>query len=158
MKELAVGDSAPDFSLLSQTGKKTVLSDYFGKQMIVLYFYPQDESYGCTKEACRFRDEYEVFKAHGAEVIGISSDPVAAHQSFAANHQLPFVLLSDPDGEVRNLYGVKTTLGFIPGRVTFIIDLKGTIKHIFNSQFRPQQHITNALAIISKLTQPPDPN
>lgn len=151
MPQVNVGDKAPDFTLPSQTGENITLSKFFGKKNIVLYFYPKDESRGCTKEACTFRDNYEVFKDLGAEVIGISSQTVESHQSFASHHNLPFILLSDIDSKVRELYGVPSTLGVLPGRVTYIIDKEGAIRHIFSSQFQPEKHIQEALDVLKRL-------
>ena len=116
------GVKAPDFTLPSQEGTMVSLSQYIGKKTIVLFFYPKDESYGCTKEACSFRDNYEVFRDAGAEVIGISGDDEASHKSFASNHKLPFELLSDKDHKVAGLYQVGKTLGLIQGRATYVID------------------------------------
>lgn len=149
--KLKDGDKAPDFTLRSNSDNDVTLSGYFGKKIIVLYFYPKDESPGCTKEACSFRDSDEVFKDLGAEVIGISSDSVESHKSFAENHRLPFILLSDEGGKVRKMYGVPSTLGIIPGRVTYIIDISGVVRHIFSSQTQAQQHIEEAIQFIKKL-------
>jgi len=151
MTKVKLGDKAPDFTLLSQTGENVTLSKFFGKKNIVLYFYPKDESSGCTKEACTFRDNYEVFKELGAEVIGISSQSVESHKSFASHHNLPFILLSDDENKVRKLYGVPSTFRALPGRVTYIIDKEGIIRHIFSSQFQPEKHIDEALNILRKL-------
>jgi peroxiredoxin Q/BCP len=148
-----VGDKAPDFTLPSQKGEDFTLSHFFGKKNVVLYFYPKDETRGCTKEACEFRDKYEVFKDLGAEVIGVSSDDVESHESFAAKHNLPFILLSDKDKKVRKLYGVPSTYRFIPGRVTYIIDKSGTVRHIFSSQFQPKKHIQESIDILKKIEQ-----
>ena len=120
--EVKIGSKAPLFILPDQNGKLINLNDFIGKTNLVVYFYPKDESYGCTKEACSFRDSYEDFKEAGAEVIGISADSEASHKGFAANHKLPFILLSDKDKKIANLYGVGKTMGILPGRVTFIID------------------------------------
>jgi peroxiredoxin Q/BCP len=149
--KIKVGDKAPDFTLSSQMGDNVTLSEYFGKKNIVLYFYPKDESPGCTREACKFRDRYEVFTGLGAEVLGISSDSLESHKSFATHHGLPFILLSDEDNKVRELYGVSSTMGIIPGRVTYIIDKKGVVRHIFSSQFQPEKHIEEALKILKEL-------
>jgi peroxiredoxin Q/BCP len=146
-----VGDKAPDFTLPSQMSDKVTLSEYFGKKNLVLYFYPKDETRGCTREACEFRDSYDVFTSLGAEVLGVSSDTLESHKSFATHHGLPFLLLSDKKGEVRKLYGVPSTMGIIPGRVTYIIDKKGIVRHIFNSQFQPEKHIEEALKILKDL-------
>jgi thioredoxin-dependent peroxiredoxin len=146
-----VGEKSPDFTLPSQMGDTVTLSEYQGKKNVALYFYPKDESRGCTREACKFRDSYEVFTSLGAEVLGVSSDTLESHKSFATHHGLPFLLLSDKDGEVRKIYGVSSTMGIIPGRVTYIIDKKGIVRHIFSSQFKPEQHIEEALKILKKL-------
>ncbi len=150
---ISVGEKAPDFTLPSQMGDNVTLSEYFGKKNIVLYFYPQDESRGCTKEACKFRDSYDVFTDLNAEVIGVSSQSVESHKSFASHHGLPFILLSDPKNDVRNLYDVPATLGIIPGRVTFIIDKKGIVRHVFSSQFQPEKHIAEAVEVLKRLNE-----
>lgn len=146
-----VGDSAPDFALPTQNGELVRLSDFLGKQAVVLYFYPKDNTTGCTAEACAFRDSYEVFKDAGAEVIGVSSDSEESHQEFAAQHRLPFVLLSDRNGELRRQYGVPTTFGLLPGRVTYVIDKQGIVRHIFSSQINVQKHVTDALETLRAL-------
>ena len=148
---IKVGDKAPDFTLVSQNGENVSLSQFFGKKNIVLYFYPKDESRGCTRQACEFRDKYEVFSDLGAEVVGVSSDDVDSHKAFASKYFLPFILLSDADNKVRELYGVESTFGFIPGRVTFVIDKKGVVRHVFSSQFHPKKHIEEALEVLKKL-------
>lgn len=153
-KSVQVGDHAPDFTLPNQSGEMVRLGDYLGKSNIVLYFYPKDETSGCTAEACAFRDSYEVFKDAGAEVIGVSSDSAASHHSFATRHRLPFILLSDARGAVRKRYGVPTTFGLLPGRVTYIIDKQGIIRHIFSAQFTPERHITEALKTLQALSRP----
>lgn len=147
--KLAVGDQAPTFSLPNQAGQLVDLQNLLGHKKIVLFFYPKDHSAGCVAEVCAFRDQYEVFKQAGAEVIGISSDSVESHEQFAANHRLPFTLLSDRDGTVRKLYGA-TTLGILAGRVTYIIDQHGTIQHIFSSLLNANKHISEALRIIKE--------
>lgn len=150
--KLQVGDSAPDFSLPTQKADESFhLQDMIGKSTIVLYFYPKDNTTGCTAEACSFRDSYEVFKAAGAEVIGVSADSEESHQQFASKHRLPFLLLSDKQGILRKLYGVPTTLGVLPGRVTYVIDKQGIIRHIFNDMLNAQKHITEALQVVRTL-------
>jgi len=149
--KMKVGDKAPDFTLFSQTGENVTLSQIIGKKNIVLYFYPKDESKGCTREACEFRDKYEVFTDLGAEVIGLSSDDSKSHESFAKKYNLPFILLSDNENKVRKLYDVKSTFGVIPGRVTFVIDKKGIIKSIFSSQFNFKKHIDESLETLKHL-------
>ncbi len=118
---------------------------------MVLYFYPADETTGCTREACRFRDDYERFVDAGAEVVGVSGDSLKSHRSFADHHRLPFALLSDSDGELRRMYGVKRTLGLVPGRVTFVIDREGVVRHVFESQLRATQHVDEALTVVRRL-------
>jgi peroxiredoxin Q/BCP len=148
---LKVGDTAPDFALPDRAGRTVRLSDYRGKQPVVLYFYPKDDTPGCTKEACAFRDQYEDFKEGGAEVIGVSSDSNESHEKFAAKYRLPFVLLTDRGGAVRKQYGVKATLGVLPGRVTFVIDKQGVVRHLFNSQLQATQHVAEAKAALHAL-------
>jgi len=143
-----IGDIAPDFSLESASGQRVSLSDFRGMKSVVLYFYPKDETTGCTKEACGFRDSYEAFKRLGAEVLGVSSDSSESHRKFVEHHTLPFTLLSDPKKVVRKLYGVRSSIGIIPGRVTYIIDREGRVIHIFNSQTRPEEHVREALRIL----------
>ena len=150
-KAVKVGDRAPDFTLPSLTGESVSLERFFGKKNIVLYFYPKDNTAGCTAEACSFRDSYEVFQEAGAEVIGVSSDSEKTHQQFANKHNLPFILLSDLGGVVRKFYGVPSTLGLLPGRVTYVIDKKGIVRHIFSSQFAPQMHVAEALKVLKEL-------
>jgi peroxiredoxin Q/BCP len=146
-----VGDKAPDFTLPSQMGDNVTISEFFGKKNIVLYFYPKDESIGCTKEACSFRDSYEELTNLGAEVLGVSGQSVESHKSFATHHGLPFILLSDKDNKVRELYGVPSTMGIIPGRVTYIIDKKGFVRHIFSSQTQAERHVEEAKITLKEL-------
>lgn len=149
--KINIGDVAPDFELPCQNGKSIRLSDYRGRANVVLYFYPKDNTRGCIVESTSFRDEYEKFKQSEAEVLGVSSDSPASHIGFAQEFQLPFHLLSDMKNEVRKLYGVPSTLGLIPGRVTFVIDKAGIVRHKFSSQFDPKSHVKQAL---KALTQP----
>jgi peroxiredoxin Q/BCP len=148
-----VGDKAPDFTLLSQMGDNVTLSEFFGKKNIVLYFYPKDESPGCTKEACSFRDNYEELVNLGAEVLGVSGQSMQSHKSFATHYGLPFILLSDEDNAVRELYGVPSTMGILPGRVTYIIDKKGIVRHIFSSQTQAQRHVEEAKNSLKKIEE-----
>src|SRR3990172_3766573 len=131
MAYIKVGGKAPDFTLQSNKGESVTLSEFFGKKKVVLFFYPMDESPVCSREAEAFRDNYEDFKELDAEVIGISSQSVESHKSFASRHNLPFILLSDADNSVRKLYGVPSTLGIIPGRETYVIDKEGVVKSVF---------------------------
>ena len=148
-----VGDHAPDFTLISQFGDNVTLSEYLGKKSIVLYFYPKDESPGCTKEACSFRDSYQQLADLGAEVLGVSGQSMESHVAFASHYGLPFVLLSDKDNRVRELYGVPATMGIIPGRVTYIIDKKGVVRHVFNSQTQAQRHVEEAKRTLEELAR-----
>ncbi len=148
---IQVGDKAPDFSLPSQSGAEVRLRDRLGQRVIVLYFYPKDDTPGCTKEACAFRDSFEVFTDAGADVIGISSDSVDKHATFAGRHSLPFTLLSDQGGKVRKSYGVPSVLGLLPGRVTYVIDQAGTVRSIINSMTQIDHHINEALDTVRKL-------
>lgn len=150
MARIGEGDPAPDFTLHDQNGKEVKLSDHRGKP-VVLYFYPKDDTPGCTAESCAFRDSYEDFKDIGAEVIGISSDSAESHSKFAAKYSLPFVLLSDRGGKVRKSFGVPTTFGLLPGRVTYVLDKDGVVQKVFNSQFNPKKHIDEARRVLAKL-------
>ena len=148
---IQVGDKAPDFTLPSQSGDPVRLYDRLGDHVVVLYFYPKDETPGCTAEACAFRDSYEAFTDAGAEVIGVSSDSAGSHASFADHHRLPFTLLSDRGGRVRKSYGVPTVLGVVPGRVTYVIDQSGTVRHVFNSMSNIGRHVGDALDVVRRL-------
>lgn len=132
-------------------GDNVALSEFFGKKNVVLYFYPKDETPGCTREACSFRDSYEDLTNLGAEVLGVSGQSVASHKSFATHYGLPFVLLSDVDNAVRKLYGVPSSMGILPGRVTYIIDKQGIVRHIFNSQTQTQRHVEEAKKTLEDL-------
>ena len=146
------GSPAPGFRLQTSTGEYVSLEDFHEKKNVVVYFYPKDFTTGCTAEACEFRDSYEEFKNLGAEVIGISNDDQKSHDAFAAQHKLPFILLSDLDGAVRKSYGVKKTFGLVPGRVSFVIDKSGIVRHVFSSQSRATAHVGEALAVLKSLT------
>ena len=146
-----VGDKAPDFTLPSQSGEQVRLYDRLGERVVVLYFYPKDDTRGCTAEACAFRDSHEVFTDAGAEVIGVSSDSSDRHAAFAGRHNLPFTLLSDRGGRVRKNYGVPAVLGVVPGRVTYVIDREGTVRHVFNSMTNIGQHVGDALDVVKRL-------
>ena len=139
------GQAAPDFTAPRTGGGEFRLSDLRGKSALVLYFYPKDETPGCTAEACAFRDSYEIFVDAGAEVVGVSGDSVESHERFAEHHELPFTLISDKGGAIRRLYGVKATLGIWPGRVTFVIDKDGLVRHVFSSQIDSVRHVEEAL-------------
>lgn len=145
---LEVGQAMPDTTLVGEEGT-IKLRDKIGKKLVV-YFYPKDETYGCTKEACEFRDQYEDFVGAGAEVIGVSRDDAASHASFKQHHRLPFTLLTDPGGKVAQSWGVKG-LGPLPGRVTFVFDKDGVVRHRFDSMVRFGKHVSEALEVVKKL-------
>ena len=149
---LQKGDKCPAFQLKNQFDQIVDITDCLGKQNIVIFFYPKDETPGCTKEACAFRDEFEEFLKYDCTVFGISSDSVEKHLSFSKNHRLPYNLLADENKIVRKLFGVPGNLfGLIPGRVTYIINKEGTIEEVFNSQTNPLGHISSALHTLKGL-------
>lgn len=151
-KPIEIGDAIPAFELRDQFGNLFNSKDWIGKEILVIYFYPKDDTPGCTKEACKFRDDFEDFKDLGAQVIGISSDSVDSHLKFAEKYALPFTLLSDVSGAVRKSFGVPTNLlGLIPGRVTYIVDYKGVVVGKYNSQMNAERHVSEALQVISRL-------
>lgn len=151
MTEIKTGDKVPIFNLKDQDGNDFNIQDHLGSPMVV-YFYPKDDTPGCTREACSFRDQYEDFTSAGVQVIGISEDTPEDHRKFREKYDLPFTLLSDKDNRVRNLFGVPGSLfGLIPGRVTYVIDSKGFVRHIFNSQYKTVQHVNEALKSIREL-------
>jgi peroxiredoxin Q/BCP len=146
---LKVGDAIPNFSLYDQNGKLFQVKDYIGKSVLVIYFYPKDDTPGCTKQACYFRDQYEDFKQAGAMVIGISSQGIESHKAFAEKYKLPFTLLADVDGQVRKQFGAGS--GLIPGRVTYVVNKEGKIVYLFNSQSDVKRHVDEALQIVKEL-------
>jgi peroxiredoxin Q/BCP len=148
---IQVGDKAPDFTLPAQDGTPVRLSGRLSQRAVVLYFYPKDETSVCTVEACAFRDSFEVFADAGADVIGVSSDSVNKHAAFADHHKLPFTLLSDDGGRVRKTYGVPSWMGVLPGRVTYVIDQTGTVRHVFNSMGKAARHVNDALDVVKEL-------
>jgi peroxiredoxin Q/BCP len=148
---LQLGDKIPAFSAKDNNGNIFESSSIVGQKPVVFYFYPKDNTPGCTAQACSFRDQYEDFKDLGAEVIGISSDSTASHKKFIQQYQLPFILLSDNDKKIRKLFGVKPDLfGLIPGRVTYVADKNGIIQFIFDSM-NATNHIPKALETIKKM-------
>ncbi len=149
--ELKVGDSIPNFTAKDTNGNDFDSKNVVGHKPLVIYFYPKDNTPGCTAQACSFRDQYEDFKDLGAEVIGISSDSADSHQKFAKQYQLPFILLSDSDKKIRKLFGVPTGMfGLLPGRVTYVTDKNGVVQMIFDSMLATK-HIPKALSAIKKL-------
>jgi len=144
---LIVGDSIPAFSLYNQDGHLFDSRDYVGKKILVIYFYPKDESAVCTKEACSFRDNYESFSKEGAIVVGINSGSVESHKEFQQHHQLPFILLSDPDNKVLKMFGVKSKF-FMTGRETFVVGMNGKIEYTYNSFTNGTAHAAETLKYI----------
>ncbi|MBW6536579.1 MAG: peroxiredoxin [Mariniphaga sp.] len=156
MNAIKEGDAIPDFKLKNQLGKLVNISDYIGKKNLVLFFYPKDDTPGCTREACSFRDHYEAFLEAGAEVFGISGQSVESHKNFAQKHNLKYNLLSDEGNKIRKLFGVPTNLfGLLPGRVTYVVDKTGKVKYIFNSQIQVEKHVEAALKVLKESTTLP---
>jgi peroxiredoxin Q/BCP len=149
--ELKVGDKIPNFLAKDTSGNDFDIKNLVGKKPLVIYFYPKDNTPGCTAQACSFRDQYEDFKDLGAEVIGISGDTIDSHQKFAKQYKLPFILLSDDNKKIRRLFGVPSNMfGMLPGRVTYVADRNGVIKMIIDSMMATK-HIPKALEAIKKL-------
>lgn len=145
------GKVPPNFNLKDQDGKSVSLSKFKGKPVVV-YFYPADESPGCTKQACAFRDSYEKFKKAGAQVVGISGDDSESHKAFAKKYKLPYTLLSDEGNKVRKEWGVPSDLfGTLPGRQTYVLDKNGVVQLIYNNQFQPEKHIDETLKLLQSL-------
>jgi peroxiredoxin Q/BCP len=151
-RAVQVGDLAPDFALIDQHGQSVHLGDYLGKSDIILFFYPKDYTGGCTMEVCAFRDHFTEFQSAGAIVLGVSSDTVESHEGFAEKNNLPYSILSDPNGQIRALYGTPKTFGILQGRVTYMIDKRGIVLHIFDNLVNGPKHVAEALKIL-KTTQ-----
>ncbi|HKK42889.1 MAG TPA: peroxiredoxin [Bacteroidales bacterium] len=152
MKKVETGNIIPSFTLTDQDGNSFSIDSVLGRKNLVIYFYPKDDSPGCTAEACSFRDKYEVFKESDALVIGISGQSVESHRKFADKHHLDYILLSDAGNRVRQLFGVPSNMfGLLPGRVTYIVDKTGKVVFIFNSQVKAEKHVDEALRIIKGL-------
>ncbi len=150
--KITKGSKIPPFTLKDQDGRDVDINNLIGTKNLVIYFYPKDDTPGCTKEACSFRDAFEEFTDVGAEVIGISGDDVPSHKRFAEKYHLPFTLLSDPDNAVRKAFGVPADMfGLLPGRVTYIVDTTGTVQHVFNSQFKAEKHVEEAREVLKNL-------
>jgi peroxiredoxin Q/BCP len=149
MDSIKVGDKIPEFSLPDQNGVLFDIKNVPGNKKLVIYFYPKDDSPGCTKEACHFRDLFEVFNEADAVIIGISGQSVESHRKFAEKHRLSFTLLSDKGNKIRKLFGVPTNaFGLLPGRVTYVADREGKVVYIFNSQVQAERHVDEALKIL----------
>ncbi len=150
--KVKVGDKAPLFEGMADSGEKISLSSLVGSKNVVLYFYPKDDTPGCTTEACSFRDNWEKILSMDASVIGVSSQSVESHQAFKKKHSLPFPLVSDPDNEIRKLYGATGFL--IPPRVTFIIDKQCVVRFIIDSQLNITKHLRDSLQTLESMQAP----
>jgi peroxiredoxin Q/BCP len=148
-RHLAIGETPAPFSLIDQNGHVFHSSDYLGKKIMVIYFYPKDESPVCTKEACAFRDSYAAFERAGAVVVGINSAPVLTHRAFAEHHRLPFKLLSDPGNKVLRQFGVKARM-MISGRETFVIGMDGKVAFRYNSFSDGPKHVSETLRFLQE--------
>jgi peroxiredoxin Q/BCP len=146
-----VGDAAPDFSVAASDGKTVHLKDTVGKGNIILYFYPKDDTPGCTKEACGIRDTFDEFKGLDATVFGVSFDSVESHKAFIAKYNLPFVLLADTDKKVAKAYGVADDNSKFASRVTFVINKAGKIAYV-NPKVNPATHAAELRTVLSGMT------
>jgi len=152
MNEIKIGNTIPEFALPDQNGNLFDIKSILGQKNLVIYFYPKDDSPGCTAQACSFQDQFEIFKEANAEIIGISGQSVASHKEFAIKNRLTFTLLSDEGNKIRKLFGVPTNLfGLLPGRVTYIADKTGKVIYVFNSQTNTTKHVDEALRILKEL-------
>jgi thioredoxin-dependent peroxiredoxin len=146
-----VGDKISQFSLKDTNGDFFNSASLIGKKPVVIFFYPKDDTPGCTIQACSFRDLYQDFTDLGAEVIGISSDSEKSHQKFTKKYNLPYILLADVDKEVRKAFGVSSNLfGLLPGRATYVIDKEGVVQMVFNSM-AAKEHMSKALKTVRLL-------
>jgi len=148
---LKTGTPAPDFTATLDDGSEFTLSAYRGQKHVVLYFYPKDFTPGCTAEACSFRDNYSAISGHDAIIVGVSGDDSGSHTSFKEKHELPFPLLSDPYGKLRDLYDAKGWIPWMPPRVTYVIDKEGTIRAAMRHDFKVTAHVPEVLEALEKL-------
>ena len=148
MKKIEVGDAIPNITLKDENGIEVNINSI--KKPLIIYFYPKDETPGCIKEACKFRDEFQSFVDLGVPIFGISGDSSASHKKFKEKYHLPFTLLADSNNKVRKAFGVPKSLLFLPGRVTYIVNEKGIVMYRFNSQFGAEKHIENTLKFLRK--------
>ena len=152
MKRIEVGSKIPAFTLKDQDGNQFDISSVIGKKKLVIYFYPKDDSPGCTKEACYFRDQFDVFNQADALIIGISGQSVESHKKFADKYRLTYTMLSDEENKIRKLFGVPTNFfGILPGRVTYVINKEGEVVYMFNSQLKALEHVDEALRILKEM-------
>jgi thioredoxin-dependent peroxiredoxin len=148
---IKVGEKVPFIFGPDQHGEEVKTAELLHKKNIVIYFYPKDETGGCTAQACSFRDAYEEFLSLDCEVIGISGDSLQSHEKFASHHRLPYRLLSDGDRKIRKAFQVpRDFLGLLPGRYTYIVNKEGILLHVFHSATNMKAHIEQALEILKK--------
>lgn len=151
MNEIKIGSTIPSFTLPDQNGNLFDINSVLGKKNLVIYFYPKDDSPGCTVQVCSFQDQFEVFKEADAVIIGISGQSVESHKEFALKHRLTFTLLSDVGNKIRKQFGVPTNLlGLLPGRVIYVVGKTGKVIYIFNSQTQATKHVDEALRILKQ--------
>lgn len=148
---LESGDQAPDFTAPTQSGEPLTFSEFRGERAAVLYFFPRDGTPICTRQACGFRDQHEAFLEAGAVVLGVSGDSPGRHERFAAREHLPFPLVSDADGRIRELFGIRRRFRVFPRRVTFVVDQTGTVRTVIDSLFTAERHVCDALAAVRRL-------
>lgn len=150
MEHPLINRPAPDFTATSHDGIVFTPSLYKGQKNIVLFFYPKDDSPGCTAEACAFRDSMPTFEIADTRVVGISPDSIESHKAFAKKHGISYPLLSDPDGKLRQLYQVpRDFFGLLSGRVTYVIDRNGIIRGVFRSGLQFKRHVEEALRMLN---------
>lgn len=149
--KVKAGDTAPDFEGPTSNGTTLGLKDFLGKKRVVLYFYPKDDTPGCTNEACSFRDNFQAFENMSAEVIGVSLDSVESHKKFSEKYRLPFPLISDENKRIANAYGVLRETGTATNRVTFLIDKKGMIAKVF-PKIDVSKHTQEVVAALKELS------
>jgi len=145
------GQQAPSFTLQDSTGKAWSLDALRANGPVVLFFYPRDESPICTREVCSFRDAHQDFVDTGATVVGVSSDSQESHAEFARKRDLPYLLLSDPGGQVRKAFGIPKTLGLVDGRATFVIDRNGVVRLAHSAALEAEGHMQQALGVVRQL-------
>jgi peroxiredoxin Q/BCP len=155
-RELKIGELMPAFALPDADGRLVSSGELLGRGPLVVFFYPKDETIGCTREACGFRDVFAELSGAGATVVGISADDGESHRRFRAHHALPYVLLSDVDGQVAERFGVRRMWGLLPGRETFVMDSDGVVRAHLRSLSQPTRHVELALNMVHRLSVQPE--
>lgn len=146
--KLSKGDKLPPLVLKDQDGRNVKLSKFIGRPL-VLYFYPANETPGCTKQACSFRDAFDDYRKLGATVVGVSGDSPESHKAFKKKYNLPYTLLSDEGNEVRKAFGVPADFfGALAGRQTYVVNRQGVITLVYNNQFQPEKHVDETLKLL----------